>query len=127
MIHFKARAQIQVHTGEFHAKRFSHKIKLGQAGAQFPSEDSYPFRRKGFLWSNIRHVKAKPSAHLHLSEDGGPVVRDHHLPVPILDHLVHSPRAEAGSDRVRHRLRRQNVGYAHILLRRLRAHRFDRD
>lgn len=42
--------------------------------------------------------------HLHLVENGRPVVGDDNLSVSLLDHLVHAPRSEGRPDRVRERL-----------------------
>lgn len=53
--------------------------------------------------------------YLHLPEDRGPIVGDHHFPVPALNHLVHSPGAQTGTDRICYRLGGDNVSDAHIL------------
>lgn len=53
--------------------------------------------------------------YLHLPEDSGSVVGDHHLPIPALDHLVHPPGAKAGPNRIGDRLCCEDVGGANIL------------
>merc|ERR1711963_840933 len=53
--------------------------------------------------------------HVHLIEDGSPVVGDGHLTLGVLDHLVHAPRTQTGPDGVGQSLGRLDITLPDLL------------